>query len=150
MDKTRFSPKIWGPHYWFTLFTIALCYPISPTAVTKKKYYEFIHNLPLFLPIPEYGNTFSSLIDKYPVSPYLDSRESFIQWVHFIHNRVNELSHPPVPPISLEDALYNYHKQYTVDDNYSTSGFSYKLSITWLIIISLLVLIFYNANSIRQ
>jgi hypothetical protein len=45
--------------------------------------------MPLFIPVPEIGNKFSNLIDKYPVSPYLGSRESFVRWVHFIHNKVN-------------------------------------------------------------
>ena len=35
------SATIWGPHYWFVLFTIALNYPVTPTNVTKKKYYDF-------------------------------------------------------------------------------------------------------------
>ena len=31
------DPKIWGPHYWFFLDTIAMTYPNHPNAVTKKK-----------------------------------------------------------------------------------------------------------------
>ena len=42
---------IWGPHYWFFLHTIALSYPIRPNTPTKKKYYEFIQNIPLFIPV---------------------------------------------------------------------------------------------------
>ena len=53
------DPKVWGPHYWFVLHTIALTYPITPNDVCKKKYYDFIHNLPLFLPIGQIGNTLS-------------------------------------------------------------------------------------------
>ena len=30
------SASIWGPHYWFVLFTIALNYPLTPNKVTKK------------------------------------------------------------------------------------------------------------------
>ena len=30
------QPSVWGPHYWFTLHTIALCYPLYPNDVTKK------------------------------------------------------------------------------------------------------------------
>ena len=48
------DPKIWGPHYWFVLHTIALQYPLHPTKIIKKKYYDFIQNLPLFIPI-EFG-----------------------------------------------------------------------------------------------
>ena len=83
------NPEIWGPHYWFVLYTIAVSYPVSVNAITKKKYYDFIQNLPLFLPIENIGNVFCKFLDRYPVTPYLDSRESFIKWVHFIHNKIN-------------------------------------------------------------
>ena len=85
----NFDPGVWGPHYWFFLHTVAESYPETPNAVTKRKYYDLIQNIPLFIPVPEFGNKFSNLIDKYPVSPYLGSRESFVRWVHFIHNKVN-------------------------------------------------------------
>jgi hypothetical protein len=102
--------KIWGPHYWFVLMTIAISYPIHPNDVTKKKYYELIQNFPLFMPDSKIGNNFSSLLDKYPVAPYLDSRDSFIKWIHFIHNRVNvSLKRDE---ISLSQALKEYYTHY--------------------------------------
>ena len=84
-----YEPKIWGPHYWFVLHTIALNYPLHPNETSKKKYYDFIQNLPIFLPISNMGNLFSKLLDIYPVTPYLDSRESLVKWMHFIHNKIN-------------------------------------------------------------
>ena len=30
------DPKIWGPHYWFVLHTIALNYPLHPNETSKK------------------------------------------------------------------------------------------------------------------
>ena len=76
----------------------------------KKKYYDLIENFPLFIPIPNMGNSFSRLLDLYPVTPYLDSRESFIKWVYFIHNQVN-LS-IGIPEKSLEESLEDYYKLY--------------------------------------
>ena len=105
------DPKIWGPHYWFVLHTLALTYPLRPNDVLKKKYYDFIQNLPLFLPVPAIGNTFATLLDKYPVTPYLDSRPSFIKWMHFIHNKINEALH--LKQISAEEALAVYYDHYT-------------------------------------
>jgi hypothetical protein len=85
----NFDSDIWGPHYWFFLHTIAHSYPENPNAVTKRKYYDLIQNMPLFIPEADMGSKFSNMIDKYPVSPYLGSRESFVRWMHFIHNKVN-------------------------------------------------------------
>ncbi len=30
------NPEIWGPKYWFFLYTVALTYPLSPNDVSKK------------------------------------------------------------------------------------------------------------------
>ena len=104
------EPKVWGPHYWFFIQTIALQYPTMPNEVTKKKYYDFIQNLPLFIPHREIGNKFSEYLDNYPVTPYLDSRESFIKWVNFIHNKININLKKPL--ISIEEGIKNYYEHY--------------------------------------
>ena len=105
-----FDPDIWGPHYWFFLHTIAESYPKTPNDVTKRKYYDFIQNMPLFIPIEEMGNKFSEMLDRYPVSPYLDNRDSFVRWVHFIHNKFNVLLGKR--EITLPQALDNYRNEY--------------------------------------
>jgi hypothetical protein len=105
-----FTPDVWWPHYWFFLHTIAHSYPENPTKVTKRKYYDFIQNLPLFIPIPEIGDQFSKLLDKYPVSPYLDNRDSFIRWIHFIHNKYNVILDKE--EISLYEAIDRYFEEY--------------------------------------
>jgi hypothetical protein len=106
----QFEPNIWGPHYWFFLHTIAYSYPDTPNEVTKRKYYDLLQNMPLFIPHEKIGNRFSKLLDKYPVTPYLDNKESFIRWVHFIHNKYNHFLGKE--EISLELALDNYKAQY--------------------------------------
>lgn len=104
------NPNVWGPHYWFVLHTISLQYPTMPNETTKKKYYDFIQNLPLFIPNTEIGNRFSEYLDKYPVTPYLDSRESFIKWVNFMHNKINILLGKPI--VSIEDGIAQYYELY--------------------------------------
>jgi hypothetical protein len=104
------NPEVWGPFYWFVLHTIALTYPANPNEVIKKKYYDFIHNLPLFLPVSTIGNQFSVLLDKFPVTPYLDSQPSFVKWMHFIHNKINETLNKP--EITMEDAMVKYYEHY--------------------------------------
>ena len=104
------DPKIWGPQYWFVLHTIALSYPETPTEVSKKKFYEFYQNLPLFLPVEDIGNNFSKFLDKYPVTPYLESRQSLVRWTHFIHNKINSALNLPI--LNLEEALSAYYEHY--------------------------------------
>ena len=50
------------------------------------------------------------MLDKYPVTPYLDSRDSFIKWVHFIHNKINVALNEP--ELTLEEALSKYYDNY--------------------------------------
>ena len=106
----KYNPKIWGPHYWFFLFSVALTYPHSPNNITKKKYYNLIRDFHLFIPDMKIGNEFNDLIDTYPVTPYLDNRNSFVRWVHFIHNQINIKLNKP--KITLKDALHNYYLKY--------------------------------------
>ena len=104
------DPKIWGPHYWFFLHTISMSYPVHPNAVTKKKYYDFVQNIPLFIPVESMAGEFSKLLDQYPVQPYLDNKESFIRWMWFIHNKINKKLEKP--QISLNDFYVKYYEEY--------------------------------------
>jgi hypothetical protein len=106
----KFSPEVWGPHYWFFLHTVAESYPQWPNQITKRKYYDLIQNFPLFIPDTEMGDKFSKLLDKYPVTPYLDNRESFVRWTIFIHNKINALLGKE--ELSLPVALDKYQAEY--------------------------------------
>jgi len=110
----KYLSEIWGPHYWFVLHTIALKYPSHPNDVTKKKYYDFISNLPLFIPDTKMGDNFAELLDRYPVTPYLDNNNTFSKWMHFIHNRINEDLHKPT--VTYNEFLEKYHSRYKTDD----------------------------------
>jgi hypothetical protein len=105
-----YRPEIWGPHYWFVIQTMAQTYPLHPTQASKRKYYDFIMNLPLFIPDADIGNRFAELVDAYPVSPYLDKRDNFVHWVHFIHNKINVSLGKP--ELTLIEALEAYKRLY--------------------------------------
>ena len=126
------DPKVWGPHYWFVLMTTAVNYPDYVNDVTRKKYYDFIQNLPLFLPNHQMGNVFSELLDKYPVSPYLDKRESFIKWVHFLHNQINlRLNRDEV---SLQDAVNAYYSNYKPKEVRLREEFKYRRKLIYAMV----------------
>ena len=110
----KYDSKIWGPHYWFFLHTLAMSYPGKANDVIKKKYYELIQNMQLFIPDEKIGNDFRKLIDAYPVAPYLDTRESFVRWTHFIHNKMNDKLEKPT--ITLENFYRQYYELYKPTD----------------------------------
>ncbi|MCJ7802183.1 MAG: Erv1/Alr family FAD-linked sulfhydryl oxidase [Candidatus Marinimicrobia bacterium] len=127
------DPKVWGPHYWFFLHTLAMTYPHHPNTVTKKKYYEFIQNLPLFLPVEEISGEMSKLIDKYPVTPYLDDRDSFVRWMHFIHNKINEKLEKP--QISLNEFFIKYYDEYKSSNEKLTEYYKIREKVIYFGII---------------
>jgi hypothetical protein len=139
------DPEIWGPHYWFFLHTLALSYPHHPNDITKKKYYEFIQNLPLFIPVESIGNQFSKILDEYPVSSYLDSRDSLVRWMHFIHNKINEILEKP--KISLNDFYIQYYEEYKPKVIKMKEHYKWKEKIIYLLfIVSTTSLITYLYN----
>jgi hypothetical protein len=131
------DPKVWGPHYWFFFHTIALHYPNYPNEVTKKKYYEFVMNIPLFIPVENMSKDFSNLLDEYPITPYLESKKSFIQWFHFIHNKINEKLNKP--KIDLETFYVKYYDEYKPKVIRVTKYQKIKEKIIYFLIILLLI-----------
>ena len=139
---TYLDPKVWGPHYWFFLHTIAVTYPHHPNAVTKKKYYDLIQNLHIFLPIDKIANEFSELLEQYPITPYLDNRESFVRWTWFIHNKINEKLEKP--KITLEEFYKQYYENYKPKDVKYREFYKLRAKLMYLLIILLIAgLIYY-------
>jgi hypothetical protein len=123
--------KIWGPHYWIFLHTIALTYPLHPTTVVKKKYYDFVQNIPLFIPIKTMASNFSKLINEYPVTPYLDSRDSFVKWMNFIHNKIN--TQLEKPHYSLNHFYNKFYK------NKKVENYLWREKVIYIILIILII-----------
>ena len=109
-QREIFLPEVWGKHYWFFLMTVALTYPDNVNVLTKRKYYDLIQNMPIFIPNAEISKNFSNMLNEYPVTPYLDNRDSFVRWMHFIHNKFNALLGKE--EISLPLALEKYRAEY--------------------------------------
>lgn len=134
------NSSLWGPKYWYVLHMMAFHYPKNPNKVTKKKYYDTIMNFPLFIPNSEMGNLFSKTLDKYPITPYLDSRESFIKWTHYIHNKVNEQLEKPLYPYSDFISDYMHPKPSKKNENWFIKN---KNSII-VLSLSIIILLIYK------
>ena len=129
----QLDPSVWGPHFWFFLHTLAISYPHHPNSVTKKKYYELIQNLPLFMPVESIGNDFIKLLDEYPVTAYLDNRESLVKWMHFIHNKINEKLEKP--KISINEFYLRYYEEYKPKDIKMKEYYRLKEKIIYILIV---------------
>lgn len=133
--------SVWGPPFWFFLHTIALNYPKFPNDVSRKKYYDLIQSLDIFIPVEKHAQHFRGLLDEYPVSPYLDNRDSFIRWMHFIHNKINEkLEKPKIP---LSEFYVTYYDKYKSKEEKFGEYYKMKERVIYIGILLLLVGIIY-------
>jgi hypothetical protein len=138
---TYLDPKVWGPHYWFFLHTISITYPHHPNAVTKKKYYDLIQNFHIFLPIENIATQFSELLEQYPITPYLDNRESFVRWTWFIHNKINEKLEKP--KISMEEFYTKYYENYKPNDEKYRDFYKLRSKLIYFAIVLLILGLIY-------
>ena len=144
-DKSTLNYKIWIPHLFFSLETIAVYYPSKPNKMTKKKYYEFINDLPVFFPEKPMGTYFLSLLDKYPVQPYLTSRTSFMKWIFFIKKKMYKTLKIEIFDFyeNLE-IYYNAYKPKEVIDLEKYKSRKKYGHFTFLVIFGYLIYYFYN------
>jgi FAD-linked sulfhydryl oxidase len=135
----------WGPHYWFFLHTIAISYPKHPNAITKKKMYDLIQNLSQFIPVEKMAKDFDELLNMYPITAYLDTRDSLIKWMHFIHNKINEKLEKP--KITLNEFYFKYYEEYKPKDVKFKEYYRWKEKIIYtLIVVSITCVIIYNLH----
>lgn len=132
----KLDANIWGPQFWFFLHTIALSYPKHPNAVTKKKYYDFIQNLPLFIPVEEMSKNFEKLLNLYPIAPYLDTNKALVKWMHFIHNKINEKLEKNT--ITLTQFYDSYHEAYKPQD---LKAKEYKKTCSYILYFMVLIML---------
>jgi hypothetical protein len=141
------DPNVWGPHFWFFLHTIAINYPLHPTIGEKKIFYNLIQNFHLFIPEKKFAQNFSKILDDFPLTPYLDSRESFIRWIHFVHNKINTIYGTKDIEYSLEQSMKLYYNNYEPkEDNEKKIKQIKKYCILCLVIfcISAIIVLLYN------
>ena len=141
----KLEPKIWLTNLFFTLETIAIYYPNNPNKLKIKKYYHLIQNLPVFIPVAPMGSYFLSLLDKYPVQPYLNSRTSFMKWVFFIKKKIyKKLKMEVFDFYENLEIYYNAYKPKESIDNEKYREKKKYIQSFFVLIIGLSIYYFYN------
>jgi hypothetical protein len=78
----------------------------------------------------------------YPITPYLDNRDSFVRWMYFIHNKINEKLEKP--QITLNEFYVNYYNQYKSQDEKLSEFYKIREKLIYGgIIVSILGAIYY-------
>lgn len=144
------KPEIWGPHYWFFLHTMAYTYPETPNEIIKRKYYDSIMNFPLFIPDEKIGKKFAELLDAYPCQTYMNCRESFVRWVHCIHNKVNiHLKKPEIPLLQSIDEYVQLYQRTQKPDEHIEKIYYIDVVLYSIIIIILCIIIYCSLFSVN-
>ena len=103
--------------------------------------YPYLKKTKVTVPFSAIGNNFSKLLDKYPVSPYLEGKDSFLKWVHFIHNKVNvEIGKDE---ITYTEAVNTYHELYKPKEIIMREQIKYRKKLLFTVILILLTILGY-------
>tara|TARA_Y100000591_G_C21709698_1_gene632794 strand:- start:335 stop:766 length:432 start_codon:yes stop_codon:yes gene_type:complete len=139
------NPKIWVPKLFFVLETISIYYPLNPNKMTIRKYYDFIQNIPIFFPETPMGSYFISLLEKYPVQPYLTTRSAFMKWVYFIKKKVYKTM--KLETFDFYENLENYYNFYKPEEVIDLENLKVKkryIQFGFFVGVSFLIYYFYN------
>lgn len=97
------NPKVWGPHFWFMMYSIANTYPENPSRDDKKHAYNFYHELRYVLPCKICRSHYSETLKLFSIRKYLDNKDDLVEWVDKINKYINEHKDQDIRKISRED-----------------------------------------------
>lgn len=92
-DENGLITKIWGPHAWVTLHSIAYCYPNNPTDKDKEIYCNFYNLIGDVLPCFYCRDSYKEFIKNGNTkldNNALKNRESLTKWLYYVHEAVNK------------------------------------------------------------
>ena len=82
--------SIWGPLLWTSMHTISFNYPIKPTKIQQKQYYNFFLSLMYVIPCSTCRINFKKNLKVLPLSKnVMQNRESLSRWVYELHELIN-------------------------------------------------------------
>ena len=80
----------WGKSGWKFLHALTFIYPEQPTFTDKVKMRDFMNSLQFILPCKYCRSSFATYIKSVSIDEYLESRNSIIEWLYKIHNKINK------------------------------------------------------------
>lgn len=103
--------KIWGPHAWNFLHSVALAYPEKPSMADRNAYYRFFQDLGSVLPCHYCKLHYSEHFVASELTAALESRQLLFEWTVHLHNKVNKALRKPT--LSVKEALQELQAQYS-------------------------------------
>jgi hypothetical protein len=99
---------VWGPSLWHFLHTMSFNYPIKPTNLDKKNYFNYIKSLEHILPCRYCRENFKKNMKKTNFSmKKMKDRTTFSKYIFDLHNHINNMLHKK-SSISYEQVRNRY------------------------------------------
>ncbi len=90
--NSRFGVKTksWGPHFWKTMYFVAMNYPVSePSQQDRRHYKSFFTSIQFVLPCGLCLADFKKAMVEVPIDDYMDTRMDLLKWVWVMYDMVN-------------------------------------------------------------
>ena len=104
------NQNIWGPHLWFSLHSISINYPLSPSEDDKNNYKNFFLNLQNVIPCSICKKNYKRHLIEHPIDNFLENRQKLVFWVIDIHNLVNSETGKKI--LSYDTVIKKYKNAY--------------------------------------
>ncbi len=118
-NRQNFNPKVWGPHGWHLLHTVAMSYRPVPTRADKQAMRQFITSLPSVLPCEACGANFGTYLANNSLDQALESRDNLIRFIIGAQNKVRESNGSA--PFREMDVLNHYDTLYSGRVHYNST-----------------------------
>ena len=153
-------PGIWGPSAWKFIHAMTLAYPDEPSEKQQDAAADLLRILAALLPCSVCRSHLTGHLRERP--PEVADRMSFVYYVHWLHNKVNESTGKPALPMDefLKEAagwdaeLKGGRGGGGGDDGDDDDLMMWKcltgVSVALLVVLLILFLLFYFCNKCRR
>ena len=137
------SPKIWGPHAWFTLHSISMALPNKVPKETQKDILDFMRSFGGLIPCNTCKVNYKRHISEElpPLKDNVQTRELFAKWLIDLHNAVNRETGKP--EMSYEAVVEKYDKIYNKKEETSSLN-------NGIVLIGVILIIYYIIKNYRK
>jgi len=143
------NPKVWGPHAWFIMYSVAFTYPNNPTNSDMDNVRNFYLSFGKVLPCMNCREHFAQNLIKYPLNnTVLNSPENLINWVINFNNEVNKITGNK-KIITYDNIIKHYNKEYSEEPQINKRLYN-DIVMLLLLPISIILIILINKKYIMS
>lgn len=135
----KMDAAVWGPHAWFFLHSIAFSYPWEPSKVEQAHAIAFFKSLKSLLPCIICQLHYTDHLKESELKDAVTSRRKLVEWVHRLHNKVNQSLGKP--ELSIDQMVTFFETAYHPPSRWLPSSSLQKCGIGALILVLIVALI---------